>query len=48
MRDPSSLPTLAAHLAEQQRIYTERILTLCRGDKAKAAMVLAVDPASLS
>ncbi|MFI5335882.1 MAG: sigma-54-dependent transcriptional regulator [Opitutales bacterium] len=40
-------PTLGDYLAGQEKQYTNRVLTACHGDKARAAQVLGVDPASL-
>ncbi len=47
LRDLKDLPTLAAHLAEEEKAYIERILRACRGDKAKAAKILGIDAARI-
>ena len=43
LRDLKDLPTLADFLAAEQKAYIERVLTACRGDKAKAAKVLGIE-----
>ncbi len=47
LRDLKDLPTLAAHLAEEEKVYIERILRACRGDKAKAAKILGIEAARI-
>ena len=42
LRDLKDLPPLADFLAQEERLYIERVLKACRGDKAKAAKVLGV------
>lgn len=47
LREIQHWPKLAEYLAGQEKQYIEMVLHTCRGDKAKAAGVLGVDPARL-
>jgi DNA-binding NtrC family response regulator len=43
VKDLSGWPSLAAHLALQEKHYVEQVLKACRGDKVRASRVLGVD-----
>ena len=47
LRDLKDMPTLADHLATEEKAYIARILHACRNDKARAAKVLGIDAAKI-
>jgi len=47
LRELRHWPTLAEHLAEQEKKYREMVVHACRGDKEAAAKVLGVDVRTL-
>ncbi len=47
LRDLKDMPTLADHLAAEEKAYIARILHACRNDKARAAKILGIDAAKI-
>lgn len=47
VQDMKQWPTLAEHLAGEEKAYIARVLNACQGDKARAARALGIDPARL-